>query len=345
MKLNLNVCALFFFLLLPISSCTSNNRSVVSDEMMEEALAAFNEQDYTKAIDLWLKAADQGNSVAQRNLGNCYFEGRGVPQDYEQSVYWYKRAAEQGDSNSQAALGFCYDEGLGVPQDHVQAAYWYRKAADQGNSAAQHNLGVCYAGGIGGVPQDHVQAAYWYKKAAEQGTSYSQFNLGLCYFEGRGVPQDYQQAVYWFKKAAEQGNNAAIEWLNSLISKTAWVVVNNQTTSEGIQFMRGTDYIYRTATGLTFIMPGYSRIFQIYMPIAGDNYADSITVPDWKFGPPGFQVGLQTGENDSTPLNSIKIERGKMYTIIVSGSRNDNSLKAWVSETKDILKDEIGGAW
>jgi len=121
------------------------------------------------------------------------------------------------------------------------------------------------------------------------------------------------------------------------------VYVDNQTEGGGIRFVEGS-LVRTTASGLTNIMD--NRTFQIDMPKVGNNtYADSVTVGNWKFGPTGFEVALQTDENDSTPVTSLTVEQGKMYTITVTGSHNDNTLKAWISETTDISQDDIGGTW
>ena len=121
--------------------------------------------------------------------------------------------------------------------------------------------------------------------------------------------------------------------------------VNNQTTSGGIRFMEGTN-VHRTASGLENIANGTPRTFQIDMPkVAGDKYADSVIAANWKFGATGFEVALQTSETDTIPVSSLTIERDKMYTVTVTGSHNDNNLKAWVSSTTDIPTNEIGGAW
>ncbi len=46
-----------------------------------------------------------------------YDNGRGVPQDYQEALKWYRLAAEQGNAIAQYNLGFMYDNGEGVPQD------------------------------------------------------------------------------------------------------------------------------------------------------------------------------------------------------------------------------------
>ena len=154
------------------------------------------------------KAAEQGDAVAQSNLGYAYANEQGVPQDYAQAVAWFRKAADQGNANAQSNLGLAYAKGQGVPQDYAQAVAWWRKAADQGNAGAQKHLGNVYRDGQG-VPQDSAQAVAWFRKAADQGDADAQVNLGHAYDNGESVPQDYAQAAAWFRKAADQGNTWA----------------------------------------------------------------------------------------------------------------------------------------
>lgn len=41
------------------------------------------------------RLAENGDKVAQYNLGLCYYSGGGVAQDYTQAIYWFSKAAEQ----------------------------------------------------------------------------------------------------------------------------------------------------------------------------------------------------------------------------------------------------------
>jgi len=111
------------------------------------------------------KAADQGDAVAQNNLGSMYDVGEGVTEDDAEAVKWYRKAADQGHVSAQYRLGYMYEEGQGVPQDYAEAAKWYRKAADQGYAYAQGNLGLMYQNGQG-VSQDYVMAHMYYNIAS-----------------------------------------------------------------------------------------------------------------------------------------------------------------------------------
>ena len=148
-------------------------------EMTKQGLQYYNDNDYSKAFELFKKAVEQDNASAQNNLGNCYYYGHGVAQDYEKAVSWYSKAMKQGDVSAQNNLGNCYYYGNGVPQSISTAVSYYREAAEQGDADAQ-------------------------------------YNLGNCYWKGVGVNQSFSSAKNWLSKSAAQGNETAINALNDL---------------------------------------------------------------------------------------------------------------------------------
>ena len=125
-----------------------------------KGLTAAQSGDFATALKEWKPLAEEGNAVAQNNLGLMYHNGWGVPQDYKEAVYWYRLAVEQGYAIAQYNLGLMYEKGKGVPQDDKEAARLYRLAAEQGYADAQGNLGVMYVFGKG-VTKDFVYAHMW----------------------------------------------------------------------------------------------------------------------------------------------------------------------------------------
>ena len=69
-------------------------------------------------------------------MGVFYQLGEGVEQSYEKAVYWWQKSAEQGNSMAQYNLGMCYANGDGVEQSNEKAAYWFRKACENGQQEA-----------------------------------------------------------------------------------------------------------------------------------------------------------------------------------------------------------------
>ena len=50
--------------------------------------------------------------------------------------------AEQGDAVAQFNLGLIYLDGLGVTPDYIEARRWWRASAEQGSADAQFGFGV-----------------------------------------------------------------------------------------------------------------------------------------------------------------------------------------------------------
>jgi len=94
-------------------------------------------------------------------MGVMAENGFGMPVNLQQAAAWYLKAAEQGNTDAQFNLGAMYEHGIGMPADPKQAAYWYRPAAESGDIDALSNLGVLYEKGEG-VPQDKTLALALY---------------------------------------------------------------------------------------------------------------------------------------------------------------------------------------
>ncbi len=138
--------------------------------------------------------------------------------DYATALREWRPLAEQGDALAQYNLGVLYRKGRGVPQDDVQAQQWYEKAAAQGQTKAQYNLGILYFNGEG-VPKDYQQALRWFRLAADQGEALAQTKIAIMYDEGQGVPQNFVQAHKWYNLAATNGDKPAAELRDALANQ------------------------------------------------------------------------------------------------------------------------------
>ncbi|KAF9901378.1 hypothetical protein EC991_006229 [Linnemannia zychae] len=178
-------------------------------------------QEFVTAVDRHRKAADQGDSTAQRNVGSLYL----AAMEYREAKIWFEKAAEQGDAAAQLDVGLLHHKGLGVFQNHSKAMNWFQMAAKQGNAIAQYYVGFLYHRG-GDVSQDHAQAMTWFQMAAEQGNTTAQYYVGYLYYQGGGVPQDYAKAMTWFQRAAEQGHDLAQFYIGRMYQKGTGVFLN-----------------------------------------------------------------------------------------------------------------------
>ena len=75
-----------------------------AEELCAKGLEYYFAGDYTKAVELYRKGAEQGYAKAQYNLALCYGKGEGVTENYSEAVKWLKKAAVQGDSGAINAL-------------------------------------------------------------------------------------------------------------------------------------------------------------------------------------------------------------------------------------------------
>ena len=191
---------------------------------------------YGLTMDDLKKAAEQGNTKAQVELGALYENGFGVSQDCLEAARWYIKAiikrnkeseeadtrlsvlckkpevskkifleADKGDPDFQYLRGRMYSSGEGVTMNSEEAAMWFLKAAEQGHVEAQYKLAMKYTSDFNMTREDKMKtSAKWMRKAAERGHPLAQGMLGIMYLHGEGVPKDGNEAVKWLTKAAEQ---------------------------------------------------------------------------------------------------------------------------------------------
>lgn len=105
----------------------------------EDAVMAYGRGDYTTSMQLFRPLAEQGNTIAQYNVGVMYENGKGVPQDYTEALKWYRLSAARGGAGAKYNLGGMYANGKGVERDYIIAHMWFNLAAAQGVQGAERN--------------------------------------------------------------------------------------------------------------------------------------------------------------------------------------------------------------
>ena len=182
---------------------------------VEDGAAAFVVEDYSRALEILMPLAEQGQPRAQVLIGYLHYQGKGVPQSFPEAMKWYHLAAKQADLEAQYFLGKMYAAGNGVPANHEIAAAWYRSAATGGHALSQYNLGISYKRGEG-LPQDFAQAVAWFRKAAYQGLAEAQGMIGAMYYLGEGVPQDDVLSYMWANLSVAQGDKSSVKLRDAL---------------------------------------------------------------------------------------------------------------------------------
>jgi len=96
------------------------------------------QEEFVKRIE---KRVEAGDTEAMHNQGNYYRDGTdGYAQDYTKALELYHRAAELGYSAAYTSIGVAYNNGEGVEVDKKKAEHYFELAAVRGDVTARYNL-------------------------------------------------------------------------------------------------------------------------------------------------------------------------------------------------------------
>jgi len=226
--------------------------------------------------------AENGNSQAQYELSQMFYNGTGVPQNYSKAFEWAKMSSDNNDTNGHNMLGVLYSYGQGVEKNPEQAVMLFTKAAEAGNPKAQNNLGSLYENGKF-VKKDYSIAFKWYQKSAEQFDPSGQNSMGLLYQHGRGVEKDLEEAYHYFQKASNNGHSGAFNNLGVMFRDGIFISKNLQEafTCFKKSAERG-DPNGQCNLGLMYengfgVERNYTRAFELYLSSSkqGNTYAQN----------------------------------------------------------------------
>ena len=121
-------------ILMPLVALAGGNSLLVPStsrcnlNLANEALA--------QAIARCQQIAHDGDSQAQYELGDSYYEGKQTPKDLNQARQWFEQASLKGNADAQNRLGNMFFRGEGVPPNNIQAYIVLKMAAINGNDEA-----------------------------------------------------------------------------------------------------------------------------------------------------------------------------------------------------------------
>jgi len=100
------------------------------------------EQDYKKALSYFSQAIDidADNASTLFNIGQAYYYGEGVEQDYKKAFVWLTKSANKDYSLAQIQLAEMYFSGKGVNKNAAKAIEIIKPLAELGDPKAQQNL-------------------------------------------------------------------------------------------------------------------------------------------------------------------------------------------------------------
>ncbi|QOJ28606.1 MAG: sel1 repeat family protein [Ignavibacteriales bacterium] len=150
----------------------------------------------------------QGGSLAfKRNqpveIYRTYYPVDFSPQIFESFIL--VRKANDGDPLAQHELGLRYLTGNGFEPDTAKAFVWVKRSAEQKYPLAAYNLGIFYMNGLGTEWNPYL-AFENFLYAAGKDIPEAQFAAGVIYTEDLVVRRDLMKAKFWFEKAVKNGN-------------------------------------------------------------------------------------------------------------------------------------------
>ncbi len=128
------------------------------------------------------------------------------------------RQANEGDPVAQEQLGFRYFLGKGFPTDTAKAAYWMEKAADQNMAIAEYNLGVFLNNGWG-IAWNPFKAYERFKAAALDSLPEGEFAYGLFFTDNLVVQRNWGTAYHWLKLAEDAKYEPAKKVIDEFIRR------------------------------------------------------------------------------------------------------------------------------
>jgi len=119
-----------------LASVRTHSEDVLEGESLNrQALAAIAKGDYATAIPKLNTAIQLGDVAATANLGLMYLQGLGVTASTDHAIDLLVRAANEGNRTAAENLGRIF-EGLRGKRDVARAVEWYRKAQSLGSIRA-----------------------------------------------------------------------------------------------------------------------------------------------------------------------------------------------------------------
>ena len=106
------------------------------------------------------RAVEAGSSEARFTRGHCYYHGtEGYPQRLDKALEDFLRAADEGHAAASVSAGAMLHTGTGAPKDQRRAFELYQHAGELGSKEGWKNVVACYFTGEG-VPRSPETAQY-----------------------------------------------------------------------------------------------------------------------------------------------------------------------------------------
>ncbi|GMI39266.1 hypothetical protein TrCOL_g10215 [Triparma columacea] len=181
------------------------------------------DKDETKALELFVKAAEEGDVDAMFFVGvregDVEVVRRAMYGGHADAAHWVAlweygegedgggdvnafrvnllKAAEMGSGDAMGLVGQCYFNGTdGFGKDEGKAMEWWRKGCEGGHGDSCVNVGALMYNGWRGGGVDRRGAFEMYQRGGEMGCKEGWRNAAACLAEGEGVEKCERTAKY-----------------------------------------------------------------------------------------------------------------------------------------------------
>lgn len=186
----------------------------------DEAVSAYDSNDYDQALGKWLPLAAKGHPESAFRIADMYDFALGVEQDYQQAAMWYLTAAQRGHGEAQCKIANRYSIGQGIQVSRKESYKWsWLCSRNKDASSASKNYANIYmrtAHSVGTLSSEEIrqielQAKMWTPKPAlsltstinRQSNNKITFNKALVYYNNN----DFNQAFDAWLLSANQGHS------------------------------------------------------------------------------------------------------------------------------------------
>lgn len=179
----------------------NGNIDAILNTAMNYAMGTGTAVNLVQAKKYYQIGADKNDPKAQYLLGSTLID----EDDISNGLRYLKDAANNGNDLAQFQLGLIYCDGEIVKKDYQQCNDYWKESADQGNRDAQFNYAVNMHQGFGKYNID--EAIKYYMIASAQGNGSASYNLHAIYNNPKHNRIDKVKASNYLKMAEEQGYN------------------------------------------------------------------------------------------------------------------------------------------
>uniref|UniRef100_U9UUE1 HCP-like protein n=1 Tax=Rhizophagus irregularis (strain DAOM 181602 / DAOM 197198 / MUCL 43194) TaxID=747089 RepID=U9UUE1_RHIID len=193
---------------------------------LEDGILAHKIGDRKKAFECFEKHAEINNKVAKYWLGYYYWEGYVVDKNLEDFVKYLTMAANNGNSAAQFNLGDLYFNGkLGISKDEEKGLSYLKLAAIKGQPKAHAQLRYAFSA----INKEKINIKgflKFLKMSANEGNALALFNLGDVYLNGKfGIEKDENLGIKYLKKQIRPKNLFEIFARNQLRTANYYFII------------------------------------------------------------------------------------------------------------------------